>query len=223
MESDIKRGKPLDVSCYSTSMQQYYYFLAPYLHDKLDPVYQYAFFMRGQPVQREIIESLILSDATPERVQDIFEVQPVTFETYKELFFETDNLVSKLDMVSYLEDYPDDMGRALKVRAYTLGPDFLFFRYGNITPSTSSQKDLVKKIFLTSAYKAMEANYNSVGAANSKAATQHATVMLKAYEAIMRLMEDPESQAGEALMKVLIGENDHTVSARKAVPSGEII
>jgi hypothetical protein len=205
---------------YTEAMRFYYDYLTQNGEQDTPEQYQYTFAMREDPVMREIIEALLLSNADPEDVEKIFEVQPEMLATYKELFFETDNFISKLDVISYLENYPQDAGRALKVRAHSLGPEFIYFRYADIVPSSTKQKDLVKKIFLTSAYKAMEANYNNVASANTKAATQHATIMLKAYEAIQKLMEDPNAEGNKQIMTILIGKNAE--AARRAAP-GEII
>lgn len=205
---------------YTEAMRQYHLYLTAGSRAKVKETYLYTFAMREDPVMREIIEALLLSKASPKDVNKIFNVKPKMLAVYKELFFETDNFISKLDTISYLENYEDDAGRALKIRAHSLGPEFVYFRYADIVPSSAKQKDLVKKIFLTSAYKAMEANYNNVSSANTKAATQHASIMLKAYEAIQKLMEDPNAEGTKQIMTILVGKNAEV--ARRAAP-GQIV
>jgi hypothetical protein len=223
VEEDVKFGVPLDEKSYTKAMSQYYLYLADSFKNDVEAAYAYAFSIRRNELQREIVESLILSEADFTDVEEIFEVSPEAMAAYKELFFETDNLISKLDLISYLETYSPDYAKALKLRAYNLGPNFIFYRYGNITPSTSEQQDLVKRLFLTSAYNAMEANYSKMTSATAKAASQHAGMMLKAYEAIRKLMDDGPADGADVLVKVLVGEDEPTAKTKRKVKKDQVI
>jgi len=223
VEEDAKFGVSLDEQTYTKAMSQYYMYLTDSFESEVEEDFAYAFTLRQNELQREIVEALILSEADFADVEEIFEVSPVTLAAYKELFFETANLVSKLDMISYLETYTPDHAKALKLRAYNLGPNFIFYRYGNITPTTSEQQDLVKRLFLTSAYNAMEANYSKMTSATAKAASQHAGMMLKAYEAIRKLMEDGPSDGTDVLVKVLVGEDEPTAKTKRKVKKDQVV
>ena len=223
VEADVKFGVALDEETYTKAMAQYYLYLTDSFKSDVEEEYAYAFSIRTNELQREIVESLILSEADYGDVAEVFEVSPVSMAAYKELFFEVDNLVSKLDMISYLETYTPEHAKALKLRAYNLGPNFIFYRYGNITPTTSEQQDLVKRLFLTSAYNAMEANYSKMTSATAKAASQHAGMMLKAYEAIRKLMEEGPADGAELLVKILVGEDESTAETKSKIGAEQVI
>lgn len=205
---------------FSEVMEEYYSFLTDKDLSTVDPDCLYAFQVNQEEVKREIVESLLISDADPDEVEAVFEITPKALSAYKELFFNKDNLVSKLDLVEYIETYPDGIGKGLKLRAYNLGPEFIFYKYANIVPRTETQKILVKKMFMGSAYKAMEANYSTSSAASAKAAVSHAALMLKAYETMQKLMSEDES-ASTALTEILTIVDD--TKATKKIPKGEII
>jgi hypothetical protein len=206
---------------YTPAMLQYFYYLVPGMRHRVEPLYGYTFSVRDDPVRKEIVEALILSGADFNEVSDVFDVPVEVMKVYKELFMDTDRLVSKLDIIGYLENYPHANGKALKIRAYNLGPEFIYFKYANRVPSSPVQKDMVKKLFLSSSYKAMEANYSDVGSANAKAATQHATIMLKAYEAIQKLMDDATEEGRDQLLRIVVGDNDQKMIPQ--ISSGKII
>jgi len=220
--SDVKKSLQLEGDRYTEAMLQYFYYLVPGLNNRVIPLHRYVFEMRDDSLRREIIEALILSQADMESIEAVFGITREMLDIYTELFFDMNNLVSKLDIVSYLENYPDETGKALKIRAYNLGPEFVFFRYGNITPSSVNQGKLVKKLFLTSAYKAMEANYGSVDSVNTRAAATHASTMLKAYEAIKKLVEDSDQPNGAMLYKIFVAENDSKAPPKKKVNKADI-
>lgn len=208
--ANIEKNRQVsDISNYSEAMRQYHNYLLPdyYKTFSTDPLYLYSFLLRIAPIKKEIVEALLLSNADPAEIYEVFGISETMLDIYKELFFDVRNIVTKLDIVEYLETYPDPAGKALKIRAFNLGPDFIYYKYGNIVPTTESQKVLVKKMFMSAAYKAMESNYSTMTSASSKAATQHATLMLKAYEAIQKLMDDKEGDGNKDLLKVLVAED----------------
>ena len=215
------RGEDPSGDEFTEVMRDYYIYLTATDLSELNPDNLYAFQVYQEEVKREIIESLLISDAELEEVEKVFEVTPQAMAAYKELFFNVDNLVSKLDLVEYIETYPDGIGKGLKLRAYNLGPEFIFYKYANIVPRTEIQKTLVKKMFMGSAYKAMEANYTTSSAASAKAAISHATLMLKAYETMQKLMSEDDS-AATALTEVLTIVDDNKASTKK-IPKGEIV
>jgi hypothetical protein len=220
--SDVKKSLQLKGDGYTEAMKQYFCYLVPGLNNKVNNLHRYVFEMREDSLKREIVEALILSQADPEEVEAVFGITENMLNVYTEMFFDMRNLVSKLDIVSYLENYPDEEGKALKIRAYNLGPEFVYFRYGNITPSSVNQGKLIKKLFLTSAYKAMESNYSTMNAVNTKAAATHASTMLKAYEAIKKLVEDSDQPNGAMLYKIFVAENDPKAPPKKTVNKADI-
>lgn len=190
---DIRRRKKPDKS-YSDTMLKYH---AYRIDGSGDRESLYTFNIKQDNIRKELVEALILSEAKPDDVEAIFGMPPTVMGMYKELFFETDNFFSRLDIISYLETYDSEFGKAVKIRAYNMGPEFLYYKYANISPRTETQKRLVKQMFMGSAYRAMEANYAGVTSAKSKASVAHANVMVKAYEAMQKLMDDNTSGRDE--------------------------
>lgn len=202
VQKDIRQGKKPDKQ-YTEVMSKYHTYLKEGSGDRES---LYAFNIGKDMVRREMVEALILSEADLEEVETIFGLPQVVMQMYKELFFETDNFFSRLDVISYLENYDEDFGKAIKVRAYNMGAEFLFFKYANIAPKSESQKRLVKQMFMGSAYRAMEANYSNLTSAKTKAATTHAGIMLKCYEAIEKLM-DSGNEGNETVVQLLVAKD----------------
>ena len=146
-----------------------------------------AFGIYGDAVQREIFEALLLSSCPPEEIKSAFNVPPESVAIYKELFFDPAKFRTGLERISYLENYPDEFGKSLKQRAVDLGYAYVLFVYANIVPKTAEQKALVQKMFMSSAYKAMNMNYMGMNAAAMNKAIEHGKLMLKAFETLTRL------------------------------------
>lgn len=202
------------------AMQQYYLYLCKPESSDLDPLYVYTFYINAEEVKKEIVEALLISNADSVEVEQIFGVTEQMLKIYKELFFNTDNIVSRLDLVEYLENYPPGLGKSLKIRAFNLGPEFIYFKYANIVPRTETQKNLVKKMFMGSAYKAMESNYSSASSVTAKAAGTHAGLMLKAYEVLQKLINEEDSGGAEKLTEILIATDK---ANSREIAAGEII
>lgn len=193
VRADYKRGK--HSGRYTTAMSAFY--------DHLDGVPFKPALVHKDGFQREIVEALLLSGADLQDITQAFGVPEQVLKDYKELFFDLTKLDTHLDKLSYVTHYPDRFGKELKVRALNLGPSFIYFKYANIVPTTNVQRDLVKKMFLSSAYRAMEANYTSMTTDVSKSAIEYAKLMLKAYESIEKLMKD-DTPGEMSSVKVLL-------------------
>lgn len=156
--------------------------------------------------QKEIVEALLMSGAETADIKQAFGIPEQVLKDYQELFFDITKLETHLDKLSYVTNYPDRFGKELKVRALNLGPSFIYFKYANIVPTSNVQRDLVKKMFLSSAYRAMEANYTSMTTDVSKSAIEYAKLMLKAYDSIEKLMKD-DTPGEMSSVKVLLNRN----------------
>ncbi len=146
-----------------------------------------AFSMHDDPVQREILEALMISSCPVESMKEAFGIPPESVELYKQLFFDPAKFKTGLERISYLEKYPDEFGKSLKQRAVDLGYAYVLFVYANIVPKTAEQKALVEKMFMSSAYKAMNMNYMSMNASSMNKAIEHGKLMLKAFETLTKL------------------------------------
>lgn len=166
-----------------------------------------AFRIQGDLTQAEILEALLLSDCPPGDIVEAFGVPAKACDWYRELFFDTTKFRTKLDKISYVENYPDPFGKALKVRALNLGYEYVLYTYANIVPKTEGQRRLVRTMFLSAAYKAMAMNYSGLGTSLNKHAVEHAKLMLKAYEALERFSGDDAGDA-DNLVRILAAEGE---------------
>lgn len=196
VKAAVSKGRDVDPS-FTAAMRAFHLFLRKGSSENED--YDQAFIAHTDPLQKEIIESLILSKAAYEDVFTVFDITAKTLDTYKELFFDTAKLKTKLQLVSYIERLPPGVGKELKLRAVNLGPEYVYFTYGNAIPRTEVQKDLVRRMFMTSAYKAMSINYSTLDSKTSKNAMEHAKLMLKAYETMDKLLKDGGDAESEFL------------------------
>lgn len=171
--------------------------------------------------QKEIIEALLMSGAEPADIKQAFGIPEQVLKDYQELFFDLTKLETHLDKLSYVTNYSDRFGKELKIRALNLGPAFIYFKYANIVPTSNIQRDLVKKMFLSSAYRAMEANYTSMTTDVSKSAIEYAKLMLKAYDSIEKLMKD-DTPGEMSSIKVLL-TRDTELTQFLDIPAGDIV
>jgi len=180
----------------------------------------------SDPIQKEICEAMLLAEASPEDIEEAFNIPKEGMEIYRELFFDTKAFVTKLDRISYIENYADAFGKDLKVRAFSLGPEFVYFKYGNLLPKTDKQRDLVKRMFMSSAYRAMEANFNPMNSQVSKQALEWSKNMLKAYEALEKLLSQEGVGSGD-LVHFLLNYKEQTsvgvVATQSLVSKEDII
>lgn len=212
IEKDYKANiAPKD---YSKAMLAYYNYLTG---EAYKPAKIYKDFF-----QKEIVEALILSGASTTDIKNAFGVPEETIEEYKELFFDVTKLETHLDKLSYVTNYPDRFGKELKLRAINLGPDFIFFKYANIVPQTPVQRDLIKRMFLSSAYRAMESNYTSMTSEVSKSAIEYAKLMLKAYDSIEKLMKE-DTPIEMSSVKVLLTRDSELARIFEEIPSEDIV
>lgn len=189
--------------------------------EDLDDRFEEAYELFKDNFQKEVIEALLLSDANYEDINTHFGIDTDVLKIYKYLFFETDNFNNHLEKLSYLENYKaSDFGKELKVRAVNLGPEFIYFRYANIVPNTKDQRDAVKKMFMASAYRAMEANYTDINSKTSKSALEWGKIMLRAYEAIENLMNEDATDT-ENILRIVFGEEEEPNSSKAKKSSGD--
>lgn len=146
-----------------------------------------AFAIHDDAVQKEILEALLLSGCPEDEMKSTFNIPIESVALYKELFFDPAKFRTGLEKISYLENYPDEFGKSLKQRANDLGYAYVLFVYANKVPRTSEQKALVEKMFMSSAYKAMNMNYMTMNASTMNKAIEHGKLMLKAFEILTKL------------------------------------
>lgn len=187
VQEDVKRSKK-PTKDYTDVMKQYHEYLRK--GECPEEAYQIAFDAYDNNLQKEIIEALLFGEAAPEDITEVFGFSEEAQAAYEELFFDRTKFRNKLDKLAYLEAYPSEFGKQLKMRSMNLGPEFVFYTYGNIVPKTATQRQLVQRMFMAAAYKAMAINYNALDTKVTKNALDHAKMMLKAWEALQKFSEE---------------------------------
>lgn len=172
-------------------------------------------------IQKEILESLLLSECPDQDIIEAFSVPQKAIEIYRELFFDVKRFRTKLDKISYLENYSDSFGKELKIRAVNLGYEYVLYTYADIVPKTSAQKQLVQRMFMSAAYKAMSMNYNGITSATTKQAIEHGKLMLKAYETLTKINSEDVGDAYDLTRIIPSAPQSDVESA--TLDSGEII
>lgn len=191
VEADVAAGRKPGPA-YTPAMR-FWYTVTSEDDPELDRTGRVVLSMRRSETQREILEALILSACPEETIERALAVPKEATAWYKELFFDTTAFLTDLDKIEYLTNYEDDFGRELKNRAVSLGYEFVLFTYANLVPKTEVQKQLVERMFMATAYKAMSMNYSGIRTEITKNAVKHAELMLKAYEALRRYSDDDPS------------------------------
>lgn len=170
-------------SDYSPAMLAYRNHL---LGNEVDSDSQIAINIYNSSRQKEILEALLLSGCPLDTLQTALRVPQKAAQIYSELFFDLSSFKTDLDRLEYLEDYPDEWGRDLKLKAVSLGYEFVLFTFANLVPKTQVQKQLVERMFMATAYKAMAMNMNAIGSNTTRLAVRHAELMLKAYDTLVK-------------------------------------
>ena len=193
--------------------------LYEYLKDATCPCFLHlqAFQIREDQVQNDIIECSLLADSKYEDIESIFGIKKETVEVFKELFFDTAAFTSKLEKISYVNRCTDKQ-KDLKLRAISLGPEFIFYNYGSSLPSDELQKNLMRRLYMTSAYKAMSMHYNSLTSETSKQAVEYAKLTLKAFETLEKFAPKASNDSEEFNTYLL---SDYTASM--GLPTSDIV
>lgn len=196
VQSELKARK---ISGYSDAMLAYREHLSG---KEASPGAQIAFRIYESSRQREILEALLLSGCPDNVLEEALRVPKEAAQIYRELFFDLTKFQTDLDRLEYLEDYPDEWGRDLKLKAVSLGYEFVLFTFANLVPKTAAQKQLVERLFMATAYKAMAMNMHGIASNVTRLAVKHAELMLKAYDTLVKANanESPEDYNLVALL-----------------------
>lgn len=206
---------------YTSNMVEYYSFCD--IGDCKDKDCLYAFEINKNEYKREILEALILGGASDFDIETVFGIKRKTIECYKEIFMDLTQVQSRLDLLEYVENYPTKFGKELKLRSLTLGPSFIFYAFGKLIPDTPEQKQLLKRLFMTSAFKSLEMQNNSMNSKTSKAAMDYAKIMLSAYNAMEKMLDDDKSNREMNLVEVLTNRVLSTTTDGLDLDSGDIV
>ena len=172
------------VKDYTTAMKQYSLFLKKKTVDGFPKEYASAFKIATDDVQRDILEAVLLSGAKASDISTALGIPVEVVNIFEELFFDVSVFQSKLDVISYLARLPKDESKEIKTRAYNMGPEYVYYTYSGMLPSESMQKDLMRRMFMSASYKAMNMHYNSSNSSSAKSSLEFAKLMVKAFESL---------------------------------------
>lgn len=218
--ADVRSATPPQEE-YTSNMEQYYSYCDT--GSCTDSDCSYAFDINKNEYKREILEALILGGASDTEIEVAFSIKKKTLECYREIFFDLEQVNSKLDLLEYLENYPTQFGKELKLRAFTLGASFIFYTYGKLIPDTTEQKELLKRLFMASAFKSLEMQNNNMNSKTSKAALDYAKVMLSAYSAMEKMLDEDNSGKDMTLVAVLTNKVLSTTTEDLNLQSKDIV
>lgn len=201
VRSDAANKKAPDKT-YTESMRYFYF----YLTDGKCPSEPHlqAFRIREDKIQNIILEATLFADSKYEDIELVFGLSKDIVDIFKELFFDTSVFTSKLEKISYLERCKDPVEKELKLRASSLGPDFIFFNYGDKIPSEEVQKNLIRKLCMAAAYKAMSMQYNSMTSNITKHSVEFAKLTLKAFETLEKYTPKDNTDSTELNRYLLV-------------------
>ena len=195
---------------YTDAMRAYYEYQSGQKSDLCDIVCT----IRESRLQSDILEALLLSNCPEQEIYTALAVPVQATQWYAELFFDTKVFKTGLDKIEYLEEYSDSLGRDLKMKAVSLGYEFVLFNYANLVPKTAAQKKLVERMFMATAYKTMAMNYNGIRSDVSKQAVKHAELMMRAYDLLVKTNADDTNSSND-LVTLLAADEKEPVATPK--------
>lgn len=221
VRSDLaSKKKPSDD--YTPSMVDFYL----YLQGKpcSDPACAHAFDANKDLFQREVIEALLLVNCDYSSIMAVFELPARVLDIYREMFFDMDNAFrTKLDRISYASTYkPREGAKNMKLSAINMGPECILYTYGALIPSASAQRDLMQKIFMSSAYKAMTMHFNGIETNASKQSTEFAKIMMKAFETLEKFAPQEAATSSE-MHQYLLSSMDELITTSEQVNDEDIV
>ena len=139
-----------------------------------------AFDIHEEFYKREVMESFLLAEATPQEIEDVLRVSVPITEAYMHLFFDLDVFEDELDRLNYAYTYDkNDFGAKLKKFAVDMGKESLMVRMSRgsyVVPSSSVQESVRSTAFMLSQL----AKTNNASSATAKEAYRWAQLALKA-------------------------------------------
>ena len=184
----------------SEAQTAYYAFLT---EQKGDDIAEIVFHrLHGDETQKMVIEALILGGCPPEEAERALKVPIRAYEWHRELFFDTTCFLTVLDRIAYLDSIDNDEERQLKLRAVDLGYEYVLYVYAHVIPETDRQFELLRRMYMSTAYKALTMNYAGMGGTITKHAIEHARLMLQAFSAMERSRPENTGQS-EALIRIV--------------------
>jgi hypothetical protein len=214
VKSDVALNKKPDTT-YTENMKQLHKYLVNGKCDSEEHTYAFSIYLDSY--KKEMVEALLISNANYLNVQDVFGISPSILVIYSEVFFDVKKFFTRLDKLSYVENYEDEFGKAIKLRALALGPEYLYHKYGGADLSIDLRKKLLKQIYITNAHKAAEANFTGINSTTSKNSVIFAKMMIKAYEALERFDDAPDTN--DDLVKILLATDN---AKKKAIVDSTI-
>ena len=177
--------------------------------------FNYAKSVYNNKYKKEILEAFLLTGEPIEHIASILGTPENVIQIYKTIFFETDVFKDKLDIEEYIETYPNEHGKNLKLCAVTLGIKYLRFRYG-YEDNDLDISGILESIVESANILASAARINPLNSAVSREARQWVTTTIKAIEALSKIKLKSNAEDDDRWRLVLeeLEQSEHSESQK---------
>lgn len=164
--------------------------------------------------KREVMESFLLVDATPEEIESVVKIPAAVTAAYAHLFFDPASFEDELDRIEYAYTYKkNDYGADLKRKAVDLGKEFLKVRVSRGASAVAPSAQMVQSEIRATAYMlATCAKVNPIDSDIAREARAWAQLALKASEG----QEEEKLAAGVEEIMMALDTKDETTNEEKS-------
>lgn len=164
--------------------------------------------------KREVMESFLLVDATPEEIESVIKIPTSVTAAYVHLFFDPTAFEDELDRIEYAYTYKkNDYGADLKRKAVDLGKEFLKVRISRGASAIAPSALMVQSEIRATAYMlATCAKVNPIDSEIAREARAWAQLALKASEG----QEEERLVAGVEEITMALDTKDETTNEEKS-------
>lgn len=148
--------------------------------------FNYAKSIYTSEQKKEILEAFLLTGASTPEIASSLDMPEHVIDTYTLAFFDPAVFKDKLDIEEYIETYPSEYGRSLKLCAMTLGVRFLKFRYG-YEETEIDIAAILKSVIESANILASAAKINPLNSNTSKEARHWMLTTIKAIETFAKI------------------------------------
>lgn len=214
VECVARETKPDDVLMYAL-----YVHLMGGVHECVNAAVVRAHDIYTHEFKREVLESFLLVDASPEEIQSIIRVSPEVTQAYAHLFFDTTTFVDELDRMDYAYEYNNsEFGKELKHYAVDMGKECLKIRLSRgayAAPPTTVQDGIRATAFIM----AQLVRVNPPDSSLANSALRWAQVGLKAADT----PQDKDNASVEDLKMALVTREDAVDQKSSGIEPDEIL
>lgn len=182
-----------------------------------------AFDIHRHAYKREVIESFLLVEISPEEVYNILKVPVGVTKTYAHLFFDNNSFEDELDRLDYAHTYDKDTyGKALKEFAVDVGPESLKIRMARGTYYIKNV-DVHSGIRSTAYLMGQMAKVNPLDSQVAKESLRWAQLGLKAATTDEETEKDQEARGINQILVALVSKDETLSPGTSGIEPEEIL